>query len=132
MFKNDRKLYELHVKYFTKKYANIKSFEDFKPYDKWDFSVDPKSLKEEIKFNDNEKIKLYFNINGSIKKYCIDCYLSSNIGEVIEKIQEMMNMKFNYDIIFLYDGRRLKSYSTLGENGLKNESNVTIIHDVHY
>lgn len=74
-FKYNRYLYELKVKYFTKKYANIKSFEDIKNSGKWDFYFcldDLKILKllEPLEItinNNNETIGLNFEVNGNCK-----------------------------------------------------------------
>ena len=54
-YEQERKLYYFKVEIFTKKYANIKSFKDFKSVG-WNFSFTPKPK--------NENIKLSFNING--------------------------------------------------------------------
>ena len=47
-------LYKLKAKYFTLKYANIKSFNDFKWYN-WDFSVDSNNLNSLISALKNKK-----------------------------------------------------------------------------
>lgn len=133
-YKKDRDLYYCKVEFFTKKYANIKSFEDFKPYDKWDFSFPPKPKSEEKKYlYNNEKIKLSFEINGNLKKFCIDCDSNMRLDELEERIRSMLGIKFHsWEKLFIYEGRKLNETLTLGENGLKNESLIIIIDGVHY
>ena len=132
-YKKDRDLYYSKKEIFTKKYANIKSFKDFKPV-KWDFSFPPKLKPFEITkyLNNNEKIKLSFDINGDLKKYCIDCNSNLNLRELIPRIIDMAGIKNFFGLLFIYEGRKLNEGLTLCENGLKNESHITIIHSVHY
>ena len=89
-FKYNRSLYEIKVKYFTKKYANIKSFDDIKNSDKWNFSFSlddlkilnpPEPLEITINNNNNETIRLFFEVNGNYKKYYMT--VSSDIITII-------------------------------------------------
>ena len=100
---NDKNLYELNAKKYTNQYAK----------------------------NKNENIKLNFIINGEGKIYCINCNTNKIIGELIKEIQGMIGIHLT-DPLLIYEGKRLNERLTLDENGLKNESFITIIHEVHY
>ena len=110
-YKKDKNLYEFNAKKYTDQYAKFKSFEDNK--------------------NNNENIRLNFIINGERNKYCIDCHSNMGIRELIDRIQGMINTKLNWPLL-IYEGKKLDENLTLSKNGLKNDSLVTIIHDVHY
>ena len=110
-YKKDKNLYEFNAKKYTDQYAKFKSFEDNE--------------------NNNENIRLNFIINGERNKYCIDCRSNMSIRELIYRIQDMINTKLNWPLL-IYEGKKLDENLTLSKNGLKNDSLVTIIHDVHY
>ena len=110
-YMKDKNLYEFNAKKYTDQYAKFKSFEDNK--------------------NNNENIRLNFIINGERNKYCIDCRSNMGIRELIDRIQGMINTKLNWPLL-IYEGKKLDENLTLSKNGLKNDSLVTIIHDVHY
>ena len=110
-YKKDKNLYEFNAKKYTDQYAKFKSFEDNE--------------------NNNENIRLNFIINGERNKYCIDCRSNMGIRELIDRIQGMINTKLNWPLL-IYEGKKLDENLTLSKNGLKNDSLVTIIHDVHY
>ena len=110
-YMKDKNLYEFNAKKYTDQYAKFKSFEDNK--------------------NNNENIRLNFIINGERNKYCIDCRSNMDIRELIDRIQGMINTKLNWPLL-IYEGKKLDENLTLSKNGLKNDSLVTIIHDVHY
>ena len=137
-FKNNRYLYELKVKYFTKKYANIKSFENIKNSDEWDFSFSlddlkilkpPEPLEITINNNNNEKIELIFDVNSKKQKWQYNSeektddafkrFISAN------KIEEL-------NILFIYDRRKLNMNKTLRNNGLKDQSLITVISGVQF
>ena len=103
LYKKDPNLYFLHVKKYTHQYAK----------------------------KDNENININFIINGERNKYCINCNSNMDIYQLIDKIQSMIGFHLK-DPLFIYEGKKLNEHSTLGESGLKNESFVTIIDDVHY
>ena len=125
-YRKDRELYYLKVRFFTNKYAKIDSFEDFQSFYKWKLSL-PSSKKSE-----GENIKLLiFNINGK-QKCCVGCDSNMRIKELEYRIENLIGRKSNQEPLFIYEGRKLDENLTLGENGLKNESYVTIISDVHY
>ena len=110
-YKKDKNLYEFNAKKYTDQYAKFKSFEDNK--------------------NNIEDIRLNFIINGERNKYCLNCQSNISVRELIEKIQRMINIHLR-DPLFIYEGKKLDENLTLGKNGLKNNSLVTIIHGVHY
>ena len=107
----DKNLYEFNAKKYTDQYAKFKTLEDNK--------------------NNNEIIKLNFIINGERNKYCINCQSNMSIRELIEKIQIMITTSLRWPLL-IYEGRKLDENLNLRKNGLKNDSLVTIIHDVHY
>ena len=110
-YMKDKNLYFFNAKKHTDQYAKFKSFEDNE--------------------NNNENIRLNFIINGERNKYCIDCQSNMSIRELIDRIQGMINTKLNWPLL-IYEGKKLDENLTLSKNGLKNDSLVTIIHDVHY
>ena len=112
----DRDLYYCNVKKYVEQYAKFKSLEDFKSNNN---------------NKNNENIRLNFIINGERNKYCIDCRSNMGIRELIDRIQGMINTKLNWPLL-IYEGKKLDENLTLSKNGLKNDSLVTIIHDVHY
>ena len=132
-YRKDRELYYLKVRFFTNKYAKIDSFEDFQSFYKWKLSL-PSSKKSDENNNKilkNESIKLTFNINGEPNKFYYCCNPNMRIDELRKMISNMAFRDLNWEI-YIYEGRKLDENLTLGENGLKNESYVTIISDVHY
>ena len=132
-YRDNRFLFELKAKYFTKKYSNIISNSD-----KWDFSfglkdlgiLDPKPTEKIIYKNDkNERIQLILDINGSCRKYKIEIYSFDKIEELIKKINTIFNIELKSNILFIFNRRKLENSSTFGENGLKNGDVITIISD---
>lgn len=130
-YKMDPSLYQLKAKYFTLKYANIKSFNDFKLYN-WNFSVDSNDLNSLISALKNKKIKICFNVNGT-SEFWMD-YLSNELTR--DAIRKFMYMHyFSLDkkyILYIYKGRKISLDKTLGENGLEDQSHITIIYGVHF
>ena len=110
------KEYWYNVKKYVKQYAKFKSLEDFKSNNN---------------NKNNENIRLNFIINGERNKYCIDCLSNMGIRELIDRIQGMIKTNL-YCPLLIYEGKKLDEILTLSENGLKNDSLVTIIHGVHY
>ena len=132
-YRKDRELYYLKVRFFTNKYAKIDSFEDFQSFYKWKLSLpsNKKSDENNNKILKNESIKLTFNINGEPNKFYYCCNPNMRIDELRKIISNMARRDLKWEI-YIYEGRKLDANLTLGENGLKNESYVTIISDVHY
>lgn len=133
LYKENKELYYLKAVFYTKKYAILDSFEDFKSYygkRNFSFSLDQKSGEKYKKINNNEFFNIYFNLNGE-QVICFTCNSNMTSKELIHEIQNKLRISL-YEPLFIYEGRRLDEQLTLGENGLKNKSHVTIIHDVRY
>lgn len=79
----------------------------------------------------NENIKLTFNINGEPMKKCINCNSNMPIEELRTSISKMAGRDLSWEI-YIYEGRKLDENLTLGENGLKSQSFITVISGVHY
>ena len=138
-YRQNKELYECKVRYFTKKYARPNS--EWKYNDKdWDFSVDekdlnsmavkPKEKKIEIKkYDENEIITLYFSINGIAEK-TFECKLYELTENVMKKFMDKNGIKQDENILFIFNMKRLKLAAQIGDNGLKNNSRITIIYDV--
>ena len=103
IYKTNKDLYYLNAKKYTNQYAK----------------------------NNNENIKINFIINGEGKIYCINCNSNERTQVLTDKIQRMTSIRL-VDPLLIYEGKRLENHLTLSENGLKNDSFVTIIHEVHY
>ena len=133
LYKKDREVYYLQVIFETHKYAKIDSFEDFKSFYKWKLSLpsNKKSNENSNKILNNENIKLTFNINGEPIKKCINCNSNMRIEELRTSISKMAGRDLMWEI-YIYEGRKLDENLTLGENGLKSQSFITVISDVHY
>lgn len=115
----------------------------------WDFTIDEscsisgnkQNNKEEIshssKNNDikeNEKIELIFNDNGKNEKK-LECKMNDLIRDVILKGMNELGISIKIDsndILFIFNYQKLSLNDSVGKNGLKNNSTITIIHDVIY
>ena len=90
---------------------------------------------EDFKSNNNNKnnenIRLNFIINGVRNKYSINCHSHMRISDLIGEIGRKISTNLKCPL-FIYEGKKLDENLTLSKNGLKNDSLVTIIHDVHY
>ena len=138
-FSTNRELFEFKAKYFTVKYASPNNYN--KNYDKdWDFSFNEnvpnspeKKQKEEKTFNKNndknELITLYFSLNGISEKK-LECKPVELTENVIKRLLDENNLKQNEDYLFIFNSQRLKLEVPIGENGLENNSKITIIYDV--
>lgn len=138
-FRYNRYLYELKVKYFTKKYANINSYEDIKNSGKWNFSFSLDDLKilkppeplEITIYNNNETITLNFEVNGNCKKLCMTFSSDIITNDAVKKFILNYNIE-ERNILFIYDRRKLNMDKTLGNNGLKDNSLITVITGVQF
>ena len=138
-YRENKELYECKVRYFTKKYALPNS--EWKYEDKdWDFSVDEKNLNsmavkpkekkiESKKYDENEIITLYFSING-IEEKTFECKLYELTENVMKKFMDKNGIKQDENILFIFNMKRLKLDAQIGDNGLKNNSRITVIYDV--
>ena len=62
----------------------------------------------------------------------MDCQSNMSIIELINRIKLMIDTELKWPLLLIYEGKKLDETLTLGKNGLKNDSLVTIIHGVHY
>ena len=90
-----------------------------------------KSNENSNKILNNENIKLTFNIIGEPIKKCIICNSNMRIEELLTSISKMAGRDLMWEI-YIYEGRKLDENLTLGENGLKSQSFITVISGVHY
>ena len=138
-FRSNRYLYEMKVKYFTKKYANIKFFEDIKNPCNWDFSFcldDLKILKPseplEITINNsNELIELIFEVNGNLIKYSMKYNSDIITNDAIKTFISKFNIE-ELNILCIFERRKLNMNKSLRENGLKDNGLITVITGVHF
>ena len=158
-YKENRDLYELKIKYFTKKYA--RPLAKSKEYDKdWDFTIDEKDpeflkLKEQLnkvkidKSNksidnneENEEIKNFLNENENYNiqlifyfrnnKIAIQCESNDIIRDVIKRVE----FKFSWgniskEIMYIYRQKRLIDMDISIKNaGFMNYDSILMI-DTH-
>ena len=154
-YRENRQLYELKVKYFTKKYASPLNKFKYKDQD-WDFSYDEKNLEpfklkvqkenekkngkekekeeeeeeEEDQKNNNDDIILFISDNGGeIKK--IQCGINELIKDVIQRCMNKYGISENLEealVIFL--SKRLNMNLSVKDSGLGNNCTIDIINDV--
>ena len=137
-YKFNRPLYEKKVEYFTKKYAN--PYKKMKKYDKdWDFSCNENDLiklksskiipTEGISedYNDNELIRLIFLVNGE-NEIIIQCKLKELTRNVVKRVIYKCGFQKEKGILFISKGKRLKMNIPIGENGLRDQSNIVVIY----
>ena len=138
-FRYNRYLYELKVKYFTKKYANINSYEDIKNSGEWNFSFSLDDLKilkppeplEITIYNNSGTITLNFEVNGNCKKLCMTFSSNTITNDAVKTFISNYNIE-ERNILCIYDRRKLNMDKTLGNNGLKDNGLITIITGVHF
>ena len=142
-YHENKSLFESKIKYFTKKYANPKNC---KIYKKWDFSCsedDLKSVKsinkKKIEYN-NYNRNVFINLKFSVYKTSnvvsrvddtfeiyIKCKSNEITNNVIQKILEKINYNNKSIFLFIFQCKRLDFRISIGDNGLKNESEILII-----
>ena len=136
-FRFNKALYENKAKFFTKKYASFGSAD--KLYDKdWDFTVDEKDLalqeisesipKNEHKNYDDKLIDLTFSYDEK-QKIKIQCKLNELTDDVIKRFMNQSGLKTK-DILFISQARKLKFNIPIGDNQLKDGSEIVVIYDV--
>jgi ubiquitin-protein ligase len=142
-YTENRRLFELKVKYFTHKYADpLNSLEQFDDKD-WDFNCSEKDL-ESIKLEENEKkneeeredidlnffyIELTFIYNEKTKT-TIQCRTDELMKNVIKKCMNKLEISENLEkLLVIFIGRKIDLNSSLKANDLINDSNISIIHD---
>lgn len=138
-FKQNINLYNLKAQYFTNKYANSLNASKFDKKD-WDFSCNMNDLdyfqshhKKDKPFHYNyeegKKIIIYFSVNGNQTKP-VKCRLNEMTRKVINRYMKNYGILTNADeIIYIFDCRQLDLEIPIGENGLKMNNTITIIHD---
>ena len=132
-FKQNRTLYEKKIIYFTNKYANMKNENK-----SWDFSCNSKDLKNisliskiislNRIYDDNKYVHLYFWINSN-SKTDIKCSLNESTEKVIKEFINRRQIKAKGEILFIFNNTRLIMDSTIGNNQLKDRTDVTVIVD---
>ena len=136
-YKFNKALFENKAKFFTKKYASFVNAA--KLYDKdWDFTVDEKDLvsqeasksipKNEHKNYDDELINLTFLYNET-HKIKIQCKLNELTDDAIKRFMDKSGLKAK-DILFISNSRKLTLNVPIGDNKLKDGSEIVVIYDV--
>jgi len=129
-FKQNRTLYEKKIIYFTNKYANMKNESK-----NWDFSCNINDLKhislitKIISLNrkyDDIYIRLYFWLNSNYKTI-IKCCLNESTAKVVREFINHNQIKGKREILFIFNNTRLIMDSTIGNNQLKDKTDVTVI-----
>ena len=148
-YKENRQLYELKVKYFTKKYANpLKKILEYKDQE-WDFSYNEKDLelfklkvqKENAKKkekekekknqkNNNDDIFLIISDNGRERK-TIQCGTNELMKDVIQRCMNKYGISENLEeTLVICNCNRLNINLSVKDNNLGNNFRVDIINDV--
>jgi len=139
---NNRQLYELKVKYFTRKYASPLKKLKLDDQD-WDFSYNEKDL-ESIKLkeqkenkknkekekNNNDDIILAFSYNWRAEA-TIQCRPNELMNDVIKRCLNKFGISENLtEILLISNCRNLNMNFSVKDNELKNNSKIDIIYDV--
>ena len=145
-FLENRPLYDMKTKYFTKKYANQENLDKGIKYDDkdWDFSCNENELKSKGEIfqkqkesnnannSENKNIELIFEINGK-KQVKIKCGTNELTSDVIERSKEDLGIKDNTEnLLYIFNRRRLNLELPIKENGLNDNSEIIVIYDVIY
>ena len=145
-FLENRPLYDLKTKYFTKKYANQENLDKGIKYDDkdWDFSCNENELKfkgeifqkqkesNNANNSENKNIELIFEINGK-KQVKIKCGTNELTSDVMERSKEDLGIKDNTEnLLYIFNRKRLNLELPIKENGLNDNSEIIVIYDVIY
>jgi len=145
-FLENRPLYDMKTKYFTKKYANQENLDKGIKYDDkdWDFSCNENELKSKGEIfqkqkesnnannSENKNIELIFEINGK-KEVKIKCGTNELTSDVMERSKEDLGIKDNTEnLLYIFNRRRLNLELPIKENGLNDNSEIIVIYDVIY
>ena len=132
-YEENKSLFELKAKYFTKKYANI--FQKQLNGDKdWDFFYDinykPKNPKKEEniiynEYDNNEFITLFFCFNDEITK--IKCQLKELTRDIIERFLNKTQINKDIEKLFIFDCKRIEPDIPIGHNGIPESSVILVI-----
>jgi len=138
----NRLLFEIKAKYFTRKYANPKNIlQQFDDKD-WDFSCSEKDLepiklreiqkekeKEKEKENDKSKedINLIITYNGKTTT-TIQCGTDELMKNIIEKWMNKLGKSENLEkLLVIFLGKNIDLNSSVKDIRLRNNSNIDII-----
>ena len=133
-FTNNKMLYETKAEYFTYKYSNKSKSKNNEEYFNWDFSDNELiafKRKKEIKkynYNANEIISISFSILG-FENISVLCKLGELTSNVIKRFMDKCALHINGDIICVLNLRKLNLDVPIGENELKDGSEITFIYD---
>ena len=143
-FLENRPLYDMKTKYFTKKYANQENLDKGIKYDDkdWDFSCNENELKSKGEIfqkqkesnnannSENKNIELIFEINGK-KEVKIKCGTNELTRDVMERCKEDLGIKDNTEnLLYIFNRRRLNLELPIKDNGLNDNSEIIVIYDV--
>ena len=145
-FLNNRPLYDLKTKYFTKKYANQENLDKGIKFDdkNWDFSFNENEFKSKGEIfpmqkdtsntntTENKNIEIIFEVNGK-KQVKAKCGTNELTNDVMERCKEELGIKDNtQNLLYIYNRRRLNLELSIKENELKDNSEIIVIYDVIY
>ena len=145
-FLNNRPLYDLKTKYFTKKYANQENLDKGIKFDdkNWDFSFNENEFKSKGEIfpmqkdtsntntTENKNIEIIFEVNGK-KQVKAKCGTNELTNDVMERSKEELGIKDNtQNLLYIYNRRRLNLELSIKENELKDNSEIIVIYDVIY
>ena len=144
-FNENRPLFELKAKYFTKKYANLMKQLKYEDKD-WDFDCDENDLKsfklkvkeegkekekeKEKEKNNNANINLVFSDRGR-RATTIQCGIDELMRDVIQRCLNKFGISEKIEeILFISNCRRLNMNSSVEDNKLQDNCKIDIIYDV--
>ena len=133
-FTNNKMLYETKAEYFTYKYSNNSKSKNNEEQFSWDFSDNELiafKRKKEIKeynYNANEIISISFSILG-FEYISILCKLGELTSNVIKRFTDKCALNISGNIICVLNLRKLNLDVPIGENELKDGSEITFIYD---
>ena len=133
-FTNNKMLYETKAEYFTYKYSNNSKSKNNEEQFSWDFSDNEliafKRKKEikEFNYNANEIISISFSILG-FEYISILCKLGELTSNVVKRFTDKCALNISGNIICVLNLRKLNLDVPIGENELKDGSEITFIYD---
>ena len=133
-FTNNKMLYETKAEYFTYKYSNKSKSKNNEEQFSLDFSDNELiafKRKKEIKeynYNANEIISISFSILG-FEYISILCKLGELTSNVVKRFADKCALNISGNIICVLNLRKLNLDVPIGENELKDGSEITFIYD---
>ena len=123
LYKKDREKYFSNAREYTLKYANTYSYEDFKKFYEWNYSIKADDSRESSKA---KNIRLSCNLNGNDS--CVVEFNSSELTRVVvERVFMYQKFRPQSDILCICNNRKINLDKTLEENGLEDQNHITII-----